>query len=170
VQDFFLIAKVISLFGKDGYVKVESFSDFPQRFFELNEVYIDFWGEKKKLVVDDVKQLKNAFALKFKNFDDERSSRLLIERNIFVSESDKFKLPGDTYYVHDLIGSKVFRNDELLGTITEVVSQPANDILVIKVEGREELLLPFVLDFIEQFDPGKKILVLKKDTGYYDED
>ncbi len=170
MKDFFLIARVISLFGKDGYVKVESFSDFPERFFELNVVYIDFWGEKKKFVVQDVKQLKNAFALKFKNFDDERSSGLLIGRDIFVLNDNSILLDEDTFFVHDLIGSKVLREDELLGVITDVISPPANDVLIIETENKDELLIPFVLDFIEYFDPEKKILVLKKDAGYYDED
>lgn len=170
MNDFFLIARVVSLFGKDGYIKIEPVSDFTERFFNLSIVYIDFWGEKKEFVVEDVKQLKNTFALKIKNFDDERSSKLLIGRDVFVEESESFKLPENTFYVHDLIGSKVYRMDEEIGVVKDLLTSPANDVLVIESKDKKEILIPFVLEFIENFDPGKKILVLKKDTGYYDED
>ncbi|GBD88706.1 ribosome maturation factor RimM [bacterium BMS3Abin03] len=170
MSDFFLIARIVSLFGKDGYIKIEPVSDFPERFFSLSIVYIDFWGEKKEFVVEDVKQLKNAFALKLKNFDDERSSKLLRGRDIFVKEDKSFELPENNFYVHDLIGSKVYRMDEEIGVVKDLLSPPANDVLVIESKDKKEILIPFVLEFIENYDPKKKILVLKKDAGYYDED
>ena len=170
MNNFYLIARVISLFGKDGFVKVESFSDITGRFNNLNAVYIDFWGEKKKFFVKDVKQLNDGFALKFKNFDDERSAQVLIGRDVFIESSVKPELQNNEFLVHDLIGSKVFRAGEELGIISDFLSLPANDVLVIKSKAEKELLLPFVLDFIEKFDPEKKVLVLKKDAGYYDED
>ena len=170
MKNFFLIARVISLFGKDGYIKIEPVSDFPERFFSLSTVFLDFWGEKKEFIVEDVKQLKNAFALKIKNFNDERSSNLLIGRDVFIKADESFELPDNTFYLHDLIGSQVYRSNERIGVIKDLLSPPANDVLVIENDEQKEILIPFVLEFIENFDAEKKMLILKKDAGIYDED
>lgn len=170
MKDFFLIAKITSLFGKNGFVKIEPYSDFPRRFVELEKLFIDFWGSKKIFFVEDVKELNNAVALKFKNFDDKRYAGVLVGRGIYVEEKDLIKLPDDTYYIHDLIGSKVFRGGKNIGTIADVISPPANDVIIIRNEKSKELLIPLVLDFIESFDPQSKILVLKQNVSYDNED
>ncbi len=170
MKDFFLIANIISLFGKNGFVKIELYSDFPQRFVELEKLFIDFWGDKKIFYVEDVKELNNAVALKFKNFDDKRNAGVLVGRGIYVEEKDLIKLPDDTYYIHDLIGSKVLQGGKNIGTIADVISPPANDVIIIRNEKSKELLIPLVLDFIESFDPESKILILKQNIDYDDED
>ncbi len=170
MKDFFLIANIISLFGKNGFVKIEPYSDFPQRFVELEKLFIDFWGDKKIFYVEDVKELNNAVALKFKNFDDKRNAGVLVGRGIYVEEKDLIKLPDDTYYIHDLIGSKVLQGGKNIGTIADVISPPANDVIILRNKKNKELLIPLVLDFIESFDPERKVLVLKQNVSYDDED
>ena len=170
MKDFFLIGKIISLFGKNGFIKIEPVTYSPERFFELKIVFIDFWGDKKKLYVEDVKQIGNYFSLKFKNFNDERESGLFIGREIFIEKADLIKLPENSFFIHDLIGSIVFKGGVELGEITDVLTPPANDVIVIKGMKNKEILIPLVLEFIEKFDPEKKILILKKEVSYDDED
>jgi ribosomal 30S subunit maturation factor RimM len=55
---YFLIARIEQTFGKDGFVRLQSFSDFPERFLSLKKVYLDFWGDKKTFYVEDVKDVK----------------------------------------------------------------------------------------------------------------
>jgi len=170
VNDFFLIAKIISLYGKNGLVKIKPFSDFPERYFQLEEVFVDFWGDKKKLFVEVVNGRGNFFTLKFKNFDDERDAGVLLGRDIYISENDVVELPEGSYFIHNLIGSEVFRGDNNIGEITDVIQAPANDVISVKGEKDKEILIPFVLEFIEKFDSENKKLYLKKDIVYDDED
>jgi len=87
-----------------------------------------------------------------------------------VDEEDVVKLPEDVFFVHDLIGSKVYRNNSLFGTVKDVLSFPANDVYVIEGENGEEKLIPAVRSFVESFDPEKKILVLKPGEDLYEDD
>jgi 16S rRNA processing protein RimM len=169
-KDFFLIAKIISHYGKNGFVKIESYSDFPERFFQLNEVFVDFWGDKKKIFVEEVIKQRKFFALKFKNFDNEQEAEVFRGRDIYVEKKDVIKLPAGCYFVHDFVGSKVFQSGNEIGVINDVIHSPANDVIVIKGEKDKEILVPLVLEFIEKFDPENKKLVLKKDIVYDDED
>ena len=169
-KDFFLIAKIISLYGRNGFVKIESYSDFPERFFQLDEVFVDFWGDKKKLFVEEVIKQRKFFTLKFKNFDNEREADVFTGRDIYVETKDVIELPAGSYFVHDLVGSKVFQAGNEIGVINDVIHSPANDVIAVQGEKNKEILVPLVLEFIEKFDPENKKLVLKKDIVYDDED
>ena len=170
MKKYFLIAKVTSLFGRYGFVKIELFSNISEYLNELDKVFIDFWGDKKVFYVEEVKQVGNAFALKFKNFNDERDTGVFIGRDLFVAKDDFVNLPENTFSVNNLIGSKVFRGRAEIGVITDVFTAPANDVIVIKKDTDKEFLLPLVLELIVEFDPEKKILILKKEIAYDDED
>ncbi len=169
MSEFFLIAKIISVYGKDGFVKIFSYSDFPERFFDLKEVYIDFFNNKKEFIVEDVKEGKDFFLLKFKNFNSEKDVKFLIGKEIFVEKTDLVKLPEGFNFIHDIIGSKVFRNNVEFGIIKDVLSYPANDVYVIDNNGKE-ILIPVALEFIESYDPEKKILILKPGDEFYEDD
>jgi 16S rRNA processing protein RimM len=170
VKEFFLIAKISSLYGHSGFVKVELYSDFRKRLSETDKVFIDFWGDKKILFLESVKYPGSSVVVKFKNFDNERDAGVLIGREVFVEDEDLVQLDDNSYYIHDLTGSKVFQQEEEIGEIIDVLTLPANDVIVIKRDNEDELLIPIVLNYIESFDPGKKRLVLKEDLNYDDED
>jgi 16S rRNA processing protein RimM len=170
VSEFFLIATIDSVFGKDGFVKIISHSDFPDRFYRLEQVYIDFWGEKKEFFVEKVLERKKFRALKFKNFDDERDVGVLIGKDVFVDEKNVIKLPEGTFFVHDLLGSRVYRNNREFGTLKDILRSPANDVYVIENMYGEEILIPAVRDYIEGFDSENKILIIKPGAQIYEDD
>lgn len=170
MPDFYLIGKVSSTYGRNGFLNIISYSDFPERFFELNEVYIDFYGNKKLFLVEEIKKKKNNFIIKFQNFNSANEAQVLLQKELFVTGTNVVKLPDNAFFIHDLIGSKVFRETIEIGIITDVLSFPANDVYVIMGINQKEILLPAVLDFIDKFDPVKKVLILKPGAGVYDDD
>jgi 16S rRNA processing protein RimM len=170
--DYFLIARIEQTFGKDGYVRIQSYSDFPERFFRLKKVFIDFWGDKKSFYIEDVKNVKGKIIIKFKKFDSLRDAQVLTDREVFVDEKDAVSLPENHFFVHDLIDSEVFVKKERIGVISDVIKAKGNDVLVILNDEKKEILIPLVLNFIEKFDAAKKKLILNisKDFLEYDED
>ena len=181
MNEYFLIAKVVSVYEKprskqglsgfkpdgEGFVKIFSFSDFPERFFNLKQVYIDFFDEKKEFCIERVERIKDFFLLKFKNFDTNSDASVFVGKEIFVTKENLVKLPENYFFVHDLIDSSVYRNNNYFGKIKDVLSYPANDVYVIDNNGAE-ILIPAVQDYIESFDSEKKILVLKPGEELYD--
>jgi 16S rRNA processing protein RimM len=169
VKDFFLIAKIVSIYGREGFVRISSFSDFPERFLSLQKVYIDFFEDKKEFFVEKIRKHKNDFLLKFQNFDNDKDIEILIGKEIFVDSENIVKLPENHFFVHDLIGSKVYRNHVEFGVIKDVLTYPANDVYVIDNKGKE-ILIPAALEFIESFDHINKIMVLKPGGDFYEDD
>lgn len=169
-MEYFLIARIEQTFGKDGFVRLQSFSDFPERFLSLKKVYIDFWGDKKIFYVEDVKDVKGKIIIKFKKFDGLRESQILIDREVYVDEQDAVSLPENHFFVHDLMGSEVFVKTERIGVVSDVIKGKGNDVLVILNDDKKEILVPFVLNFIEKFDAAKKTLILNISKDFLEED
>ena len=170
MKEFYLVAKIVSAFGRDGFVKVSSFTDFPDHLLNLKKVYIDFFGDKKEFLVDDAKENNGSFLFKFRNFKNEKEIEILLDKEIFVDDKDLIELPENSYFIHDLIGSRVLRNNVEIGKVKNVVSFPANDVYVVENEQGEEILIPAVHDFIEGFDPAEKLLKLKPGEKLYEDD
>ncbi|HSD65025.1 MAG TPA: ribosome maturation factor RimM [Ignavibacteriaceae bacterium] len=170
MDEFFLIARVSSVSGTEGFVKILSYSDVPERFLSLHEVYIDFFDSKKKLLVEKVKQVKSNFYIKFTNFNSDKEVKPLLGKEIFVDEKNVIRLPENSYFIHDLLGSTVVRNNKYFGRIVDVLPYPANDVYVIENEDGEEILLPALSELIENFDAKKKMMVLKPGESFYEDE
>ena len=169
-MDYFLIARIEQTFGKDGYVRIQSYSDFPERFFRLKKVYLDFWGDKKSFYIEDVKDVKGKIIIKFNKFDSLRDSQVLTDREVFVDEKDAVSLPENHFFVHDLIDSEVFVKKERIGVVSDVIKAKGNDVLVILDDEKKEILVPLVLNFIEKFDAAEKKLILNISKDFLEED
>lgn len=170
MKDYFLIAKIVSVEGKNGFLRILPYSDFSDRFFKLKNIYVDFFGDKKELWVDEVKKNKTVWTLRIKNFFTEDDCALLIGKEIFVDSKDVIELPENTFFIHDLIGTSVFRNGVLIGKIDDVLQLPANDVYSVINQNGNEILIPALVDLIESYDAAEKIMILKPGDDLYDND
>ncbi|MDF1610925.1 ribosome maturation factor RimM [Stygiobacter electus] len=171
MDDLFLIAEVKSAFGTEGYVLIDSFSDFKDRFFELQKVFVQIFGNYKELIVESVKEIDNKIILKFKGFNSSSDVEIFLNQKLFVDKENVVRLEKDTFFIHDLIGCQVFRNEIIIGFVNDVLVLPANDVLEIKND-EKVILVPFVKDFIQNIQVENKLIELKKDCDllYDDED
>ena len=170
MNDFFFFARILSL-GKDGFVKIDSDEKLTESAFNSGkEVYLGFWGKKKKFIIEDIIKVKNSVFLKFFNFDDERDASTLIGHEIFLSEKDFKSNSGKNFGLRDLIDCHVFRSDKLVGIVRDVFSTPANDVIEIRDENQKEILIPLVDVYFEILDVKNKKIILKPDAGYYDDE
>ena len=86
---------------------------------------------------------------------------MLRNEMISVTRSNK-KLPQNTYYIADLIGLKVYseENNEYIGKIKDIYNTGANDIYVVENEESKEILLPAIKEVIKKVDlENNKIIV-----------
>lgn len=96
--------------------------------------------------------------------------KLLIGKEILVDQEHLVRLSQNQFFIHDLIGSSVYRNDKLLGRIDDVLSLPANDVYVIIDANANEILIPAVKALIRSFDPEKKEMILEPGDDLYETD
>jgi 16S rRNA processing protein RimM len=170
LSEYFLIARITSASDRKGFVKIFSYSDFPERFLSLKEVYIDFFDIKKKFFVEEVKKVKNDFFIRFKNFTSASDTKILLDKEIYVDQKNVVKLPDNVYFIHDLLNCKVFRNEKYFGKILDVLAYPANDVYLIEDTNGQEILLPALSELIESFDAKHKMMILKPGESFYEDE
>jgi 16S rRNA processing protein RimM len=171
LDSIFLIADIKSAYGSEGYVRINSYSDIPNRFSGLKQVQIDVFGDYRNFFVEEISSHKNNVILKFCNFNSAEEVNFLIGKKIYIQKGSSRELPNNFHFIHDLIGSKVFRNDKFFGYLIDVLNLPANDVYVIKDINGEEVLLPAVEDYIESFDDNEKKLILREGSEpFYDDE
>ena len=163
MNNYFLIAEIQSAFDADGFVKIKSYSDFPERFFYLEKVFINIFGDYREFIVEDVEQFEDYFLLKFQNFNSESDVEFLVGASVFVEKNDAVHLDDDTFFIHDLIGCEVFFADKFFGKIVDVMSLVSNDVYVVVDENERERLIPALSDFIESVDVESKKIFLNLD-------
>lgn len=170
MNDFFLIAKVVSVSPKDGFIKLKLFTDHPEKLYTTKYIFIDFWGDKKKFVIEEILKRGETFHIRLKNFSTERELEVFIGRDLFLEQSDLIPLSDNSFYIHDLIGCKVFCSVKFLGNVRDVFSTPANNVLEVVGENNKIKLLPFVLKFFDEINPEQKIIFVKEDSGICDDE
>ena len=172
MDDFLLIAKIMAVYNSKGYLLLESYSDFLERFFKLKNVFIEFFGNVKEFTVEDISILDENIIIKFKGINSSGDAEIFLTKDVFVDKQNSIKLEKDSYFIHDIIGSRVFRGNEFLGQVKDVMILPANDVYVVTDIDNKIILVPAIKDYIKDFNVElKKIyLVPNCDLLYDDED
>lgn len=171
MDDLFLIAEVKAIYGSNGFVLIDSFSDFYERFFRLNSVFVEVFGSVKKFFVENVKEVDGSFAIKFKGFDSGEDVQIFIGKKVYVEKKDAVKLSENVFFIHDVIGSKVYKESKLIGVVEDVLVLPANDVFVVIDHNKKRILIPAVGTYIESFNAEEKSLRLVSDCDLlYDDE
>jgi len=153
------VGMIVNTQGLRGEVRVYPLTDYKERFEELDHVYLEN-ESNDRLNIEKVKYRKNLVILKFKNYDSINDVEKFKDLYLYIKEDDLRKLPKDTYYIIDLIGSMVYDSeDNLLGELIDVIQNTAQDIYVINLEKEnKEILIPAVKEFIKYIDIENKII------------
>ena len=81
-------------------------------------------------------------------------------KTVFIAREDA-ELPEGGYFLQDLIGASVVREDGAsVGTLTEILERPANDVYVVLDPSGRETLIPAVPAFVLQTDADEGVITV----------
>lgn len=141
------VGRVVSSHGVFGELKVESLTDFPERFDTGSRL----WLHGTPYRVARARIRGRSVILKLDGINTREAAQALRNAELTVPEPAKLEEPG-VYYVHDLIGLTVDDTaNQTLGRLDEVIETGSNDVYVLHGE-RGELLLPALDDVILNVD------------------
>ena len=159
-----LVGMITSPVGLKGEVKVYNYSDRTQIYEETEIFYLG--DEPRKL--ERFRTQKNMLVIKFEGVETREAAEELRNREVFVTRDDLPELEEGEYYLRDLIGMKVFQEDNLIGEVADVITNTSQDILkVMTVEGAEALI-PGVEPILQSIDTDKKIITVDLPEGLLD--
>lgn len=164
--DWVIIGTVTAPHGVHGEVRVKIETDFPERFTEAERLtfrmapnaaaparggaptvrpetrgHVAASREIGEIAVEEARPHKGMMLLKLAGHDDREAAEKLRGAQVVVPRDAVRPLPAGTWYVFDLEGLDVYTRDGIhLGVLTEVLHPGANDVYVVRGEGRETLL------------------------------
>ena len=160
-SDVLEIGQIVNTRGLRGEVKVNSFSEDPERFEKLTSIFVKEKGDYKEYEIQRVSYSKNQVILKLKGIDHIDYAEKLRGSYIYISRSELEELPEGKYYIADLIGLEVYEdNGNLLGKVDDVFNTKSNSVYVVRTEKGELKYLPGIPDVIKNVDlNNQKIIV-----------
>ena len=162
-MEYIQVGKIVNTHGIRGDVKVLPLTDEKERFEELKTVFIG--DEKLKLEIVKVGYIKGNVLLKFKNYDNINDVEKFKNTSVWLDENDKVKLPQYTYFIHDIVGLEVYLIDgTYLGKVKDVLQPGANDIYVVKNDGKE-YLIPAIKDVVKEVNVDEKKIIIEPLKG-----
>jgi 16S rRNA processing protein RimM len=149
------VGRIVAAHGIRGELKVESLTDFPERF----ETGSRLWLNGEQWVVERGRISGRSVILKLRGLDTRSEAEALRGGELTVPEPAKLEDEG-VYYLHDIIGLPVYdTTGETLGKLFDVLSTGSTDVYVVRGD-RGELLLPALDDVVTEVDvAGGRIVV-----------
>ena len=152
MNDYLQVGAITSTHGLNGEVKVFPTTDDPKRYSRLKEVWLDTGREKLALKVERVKYFKQFVIVKFQGLDRIEDVEKYVKKNLYVTRENAVKLRKNEYFIADLIGlAVVYEQENVLGTLTDVLATGANDVYIVTKDGKE-LLIPAIRQCILDVD------------------
>lgn len=161
MEQYLQVGVIASTHGIHGEVKVFPTTDDVKRFKKLKEVILEGKRENKILEIEQVKFFKNMVILKFKGIDNINDVEMYKGCALLVTRENAVKLKPGEYFICDLIGLEVSDdNGNFLGTLTEVIQTGANDVYVVTMKNKKEVLIPNIKDCIIEVSLEKNTMIV----------
>lgn len=163
------IGKVVALFGVHGELKVLSLSDIPNRFAELDAVYLG--PDHIRYAIKGVRPYKGEMVLlKLAGVEDATTAETLRNFDITIPVSQLAKLPPDSYYQHDIVGLHVCTLDGRdVGEIVDIMITGSNDVYIIKAPDGRQVLIPAIKEVVKLVDLVRRIMYIEPIRGLLDD-
>lgn len=161
MENMLRVGIIASTHGIRGEVKVFPTTDNARRFGKMKSVVLDTGKEELELEIEGVKYFKQFAILKFKGIDNINDIEKYKGKELYVMRQNAQKLGKDEYFIADLIGMEVSEDSgRKLGILKDVIETGANDVYVVEMEEKKELLIPAIRQCILEVDVEARIMTV----------
>ena len=178
-----LIGEVVSVHGVRGALKVKPLTDHPERFEKTSEIDVrlpsdsgQFKGLSRRYKVSYASVNSGMVLLMLEGVYDRNKAELYRGAMLSVTREEAIRLPEDTYFIGDLIGSQVYElpygeedsvydpeapGVSLLGKVTDVQPTGSNDVYRVRTPEGKDIYLPAIGDVVRFVDVEKGQIFVK---------
>jgi len=141
--EFLVVGKLRRPHGIRGEIILEVLTDFPERLHRGLVVYVG--PQHQPLRLRSLRQIEGGLLIAFQGYADREAAGELRNQLVMVRADDRPPLEEGEYYHHQIMGLRVVNEGgQFLGQVVEILETGANDVLVIRPEQGQELLLPML--------------------------
>ncbi|NMA55009.1 MAG: 16S rRNA processing protein RimM [Firmicutes bacterium] len=153
-ENLITVGIVTSPHGVRGNLKLKLLTDFPERVYRLDDVYLlSDQSVTGPYTVAQARLIPDGALLKLDEIDSREQAKCLVGSEVCVTLDKAVTLPEGHYFYFELEGLEVYTvTGERLGILAEVLPLPANDIYVVHTEADGEILLPATREVVQEID------------------
>jgi len=154
LMEFINIGKIVGTHGIRGELKIASDSDFREiRFQRGNKIHLDLGKQTKIVEITSHRLHKNYDLVTIDHLGSINDVEQYVGCTVQIPKNELPVLDEGEFYFDEIIGKKATIEDgTLIGTILDILDLPQGEILVIAREGKKNVLVPFVDEFIKKVD------------------
>jgi 16S rRNA processing protein RimM len=164
-MDYVKLGKITAPVGIRGEVRVYPFTDEADRFSQIPSVMI---GARSYDILS-ARYQKDMVVLKLSGVDDRNAAESLRGQELLLPRDLLWEMPENTYFIRDLIGMTVKTPEGgVVGTLTDVLQGPRQDVYEIADEAGHSFLIPAVGEFILEVDLSARTMTVRLIEGMMD--
>jgi len=169
-DDLVLVARAVRTRGLKGELIADLLTDFPDRFNTTRKlVGVSPGGELAELELENHWFQNDRIVLKFVGYDTVESAQELVGYQFGVPEAERMELSEGEFYDWELEGCLVENQDGArIGEVREIMRTGGVEILAVKVDGQNDILIPMVGSIVLQIDVKRKRIVVDPPDGLLD--
>lgn len=163
-----LIGRIVGLFGVDGWVKVESYTEPRTRIFRYRPWLLTLaGGERSEIDGAQGRVQGKGLVATLPQVADRDGAAALVGAEIRVPRAALPKPRRGEFYWADLEGLDVFNEEGVaFGKVSHLFSTGANDVIVVR-DGEHERMIPFVLErFVRNVDLDQGRMTVAWDADF----
>ncbi|MGW4930851.1 ribosome maturation factor RimM [Agromyces sp. NPDC004153] len=167
------VGRLTKAHGLKGAIKLELYTDDPERRFvpgaefSLQVPESSPW-HGKHLTLRELRWYNGHPVGFFEGVDDRTAAEGLVKAILWVEHVDEETPEDDAWYDHQLVGLTVMRDGVEVGEVVHVDHLPAQDLLIVKAQGRE-VMVPFVSAIVPEVDIAAGTLTVTPPAGLFEE-
>lgn len=162
-----VVGRIGRAHGLRGEVSVHLRTDDPEARFAPGATLLTEPAQRGPLRVAQARWHSGRLVVGFEAVDD-RTGAEALRGTLLVVEVDDLEVPADPeeFYDHQLVGLAVLDvAGRRLGTVSEVMHLPGQDVLAVARTGGGEALIPFVAEFVPKIDLGARSVFVTPPQG-----
>ena len=165
-----VVGRIARAHGVHGEVAVDVRTDDPDRRFAVGAELATDPPDRGPLQVVSTRWHSGRLLMRFAGVAD-RTAAAQLHGTLLVVEVDEAErlADPDEFYDHQLAGLHAITADgALLGVVSDVLHLPGQDVLVIEGADGDELLIPFVKEFVPDVDLDRRAITVQPPPGLLD--
>ncbi len=168
IKKFIECGEIVGTHGIKGEVRVNPWCDSPSFLTKFKKFYLDNDGTSF-MNVNKVRAANNISLVKFENIDSIETAEKLRGTVLYINRNDA-DLDG-RHFIEEIIGCVVYCNEtgDKLGTVTDVIPLPANDVWQISNNGRD-YLIPAIDEVIVSVEVADDKIIINRLKGLFDDE
>jgi 16S rRNA processing protein RimM len=166
-EGYLAVGRIVGVHGIHGELKVEPYTDFPDRF--APGVVLAMGPTLEEVVIESGRPHKGHVLVALEEVRDRNSADELRGLWLFVPEDEAAELEENSFWVHDILGMEVVADDGTpLGTVEDVLFTGANEVYAVRSPTGSEILLPATDEVVLEVDLSARRMTVHLLPGILD--